>query len=115
VSLALNRTSLRTGDTLLIEVLGTNTAAEAIQVPNYPCLATLDIRNERDESVEFGDPIYCQLPLYAPKVLAPGDSWGDTVTITHPALGQFRVRGGLPLQVAGGYVYSDFTSVTVRP
>jgi hypothetical protein len=113
VSLTLNRTSLRTVDTLFITVLGTNTSNVTIEVPNFPCLATVDIRNEQGEPVEFGDPRYCALPLYPPKVLAPGETWGDTVRILHPTLGQFRVRAGLPSP--SGYVYSAFTSVTVRP
>jgi hypothetical protein len=113
VSLTFNRTSLRTSDTLLIEVLGTNTSAETIGVQNDPCLANLDARNERDEPVDLGEPRYCTAPLYPPTLVAPGDSWGDTVRLIHPPLGEYRVRGKLPSPI--GYVYSDFTSVTVRP
>ena len=112
----LNRTSLRMGDTLVITVVGTNTSGQPLEVPNYPCLAKFDVRDSQGAAViPFGDPIYCILPLYPPRVLAPGDTWGDVVRITHPPAGEFRVRGGLPLRIADGYVYSSELSLTVRP
>jgi hypothetical protein len=113
VSLTLNRTSLRTSDTLIVSVVGTNTSTQTIQVPNSPCPASLDVRNERDEAVAFGDPRYCILPLYPPKLVASGATWGETLTLLHVSPGQYRVRGGLPAEAS--YVYSDFTTVRVVP
>jgi hypothetical protein len=116
VATTLNRSSLRTGDTLVITVIGTNDSSRALEVPNYPCLARLEIRNEQDQPVEFGDPRFCTKPLFAPKVLAPHETWGDTVMITHPPVGQFRISGGLPLTLGeGSFVYGVTASVTVRP
>lgn len=113
VAVTFNRTSLRSTDTLVMKVLGTNTSGETIQVPNQPCLASMDVRNERDEPVQLGAPIYCPLPLYPPKRLAPGDTWGDVIRVTHPAAGVYRIRGAL--QARTHFVFSDFTTVTIAP
>ena len=76
----------------------------------------LDARNEQDQSVGFGDPLVCEAIYLSPRVLAPGESWRQPVLVVHPPAGQFRVRGGLPAAIGvDGYVYSDFTAVTVRP
>ena len=116
VATTLNRTSLRTPDTLVITVLGTNDSSRPLEVPNYPCLARLEVRNEQGELVQFGDPRFCTKPLFAPKVLAPHETWGDTVIIRHPPVGRFRISGGLPLTLGeGSYVYGVAATVTVRP
>ena len=116
VSLAFNRTSLRASDTLVVSVVGTNVSARAVQVPNSPCVAILDVRNQRDEPVSLGDPRFCILPLYPPITLAPGESRRETYTIIHAMPGQYRVRGGHPApDGTEGYVFSDFTAVSIVP
>jgi hypothetical protein len=116
VTMTLDRTSLRTGDTLLIKVVGMNTSNATMEVPSYPCLASLKVLKEQGEAVAFGDPINCEKPLFPPIVLAPRDTWGDTVRIIHPAVGVFSIRGGLPLTLgSGSYIYSEVATVTVRP
>lgn len=116
VSLTFSRTALRASETLVATVVGTNASSEAIQVPNSPCVANLDVRNERDEAVSLGDPRICILPLYPPKTLAPGESRTETFVIVHAMPGQYRVRGAHPAPVGtDGYVFSAFTTVSIAP
>lgn len=116
VSMTLSRTSLRMNDTIMVDLVGTNITAEMIKIPNSACLVNLDARNEQDQSVSFIDPVVCDAIYLSPRVLAPGESWRQPVVVIHPPAGQFRVRGGLPSALGvEGYVYSDFTAVSVRP
>ncbi len=47
--------------------------------------------------------------------MAPFATWRDSlVVVIRAALGEYRVRGGLPSE-SEGIVYSDLTFVTIAP